>query len=377
MYIKFLAHGTGDPLKAAVYLIATHDHNKVARAEVRVLRGNPMLVAEVASSLKNVHRYTSGVISWHADDAPTDDEINAVVDDFERVAFSGLEPDQYCWCVILHVDQDGTKHLHVFAARVELRSGKAFNMAPPGWEKAFDSLRDAWNFEKGWARPDDPARARLVQPGRMAPVSRSTASCNQCEVDRAQEIGMEASDIRDVLMVEPDQKMIIADWLMRRIRAGEIKDRQDILDALGELGELNRVSKEYISVRLAPGEKPVRLKGTLFAEGFDAAAILAAEAVPRHVVGGGRESPNPQAAVAARLDLAAAIERRGAYNRGRYSAPAPSRPASVATAFDAAEMLPVDRPDLIEVPRDRTRNSLVEAAERVFAAARKSVRRLV
>lgn len=377
MHIKFLAHGTGDPLDAAVYLIDTHDHNGFERAEVRVLRGNPMLVAEVASSLKTVHRYTSGVISWHADDAPTDDEIDAVLDDFERVAFSGLEPDQYCWSAILHVDQDGTRHLHVFAARVELSSGRAFNMAPPGWEKAFNPLRDAWNLEKGWARPDDPARARLVQPGRMAPVSRSTASRNQCKVDRAQEIGMEASDIRDVLMVEPDQKMVIADWLMRRIRVGEIKYRQDILDALGELGEVNRVSKGYVSVRLAPGEKPIRLKGALFAETFESTSLLAAQAVPRHVFGGGRESPNPQAAAAARLDLQAAIERRGAYNRGRYPAPAPSTPASLVTALDVTEVLPVDQPDLIEVPYDRTRNSLVEAAERVFAAARTSVRRLI
>ena len=377
MHIKFLSHGTGDPLAAATYLTGSLDHNGVERAEVRVLRGNPAMVAALASSLKTVHRYTSGVISWHADDAPTDDEIEAVLRDFEGVAFSGLEPDQYSWSAILHVDQDGTKHVHVFIARVELRSGKAFNVAPPGWEKAFDPLRDAWNFEKGWARPDDPTRVRLVQPGRMAPVSRSTALRNQFEVDRAQEIGIDASDIRDVLAVEPDQKMVIASWLMRRIYAGEIKDRQDVLDALGELGELNRVSKEYISVRLAPGEKPIRLKGVLFAEGFDAAAILAAQAAPPHVVGGGRESPNPQAAVAARLDLEAAIERRAAYNRGRYPAPAPPTPASVATPLDAAETLPVDRSELIEVPHDRTRNSFVEAAERVFAAARKAVRRLV
>ena len=52
-----------------------------------------------------------------------------VLRDFEGVAFSGLEPDQYSWSAILHVDQDGTKHVHVFIARVELRSGKAFNVA--------------------------------------------------------------------------------------------------------------------------------------------------------------------------------------------------------------------------------------------------------
>ena len=42
------------------------------------------------------------------------------------------------------------------------------NIAPPGWEKTFGPLRDAFNAEHGWARPDDPARARVQQPGHRA-----------------------------------------------------------------------------------------------------------------------------------------------------------------------------------------------------------------
>lgn len=49
-------------------------------------------------------------------------------------------------------------------ARVELTSGLAYNPAPPSWRTHFDHVRDAWNHEQGWARPDDPTRARLVQP---------------------------------------------------------------------------------------------------------------------------------------------------------------------------------------------------------------------
>ena len=93
MHIKFLAHGTGNPQRALVYLMAKHDHNGVPRPEVRVLRGNPKLVADLAESLSFVHRYTSGVISWHAEDDPSEEEVQAVLDDFERVAFAGMEPD--------------------------------------------------------------------------------------------------------------------------------------------------------------------------------------------------------------------------------------------------------------------------------------------
>ncbi|WP_223934121.1 hypothetical protein, partial [Aeromonas caviae] len=34
-------------------------------------------------------RYTSAVISWATEEAPTEDEINAVLDDFEKLAFAG------------------------------------------------------------------------------------------------------------------------------------------------------------------------------------------------------------------------------------------------------------------------------------------------
>ena len=166
MHIKFLAHGTGDPRRAVAYLTGVNDYNGLRRESVKVLRGNPSLVGELAANLRTVHRYTSGVIAWSHVDAPTPAEIEAVLHDFERVAFAGLSYDQYAWSAIQHVDNDGSTHVHVIAPRVELRSGRALNIAPPGWESSFDPVRDAWNHAKGWARPDDPARARALQQGR-------------------------------------------------------------------------------------------------------------------------------------------------------------------------------------------------------------------
>ena len=43
---------------------------------------------------------------------------------------------------------------------MELNSGKALNIAPPNWKHSYAPLRDALNLHHGWARPDDPARAR-------------------------------------------------------------------------------------------------------------------------------------------------------------------------------------------------------------------------
>ena len=63
--------------------------------EVKVLRGNPHQVADVADALQFEHKYTSGVIAWAPQDKPSDAQIGRVVDEFEKTAWAGLEPDRY------------------------------------------------------------------------------------------------------------------------------------------------------------------------------------------------------------------------------------------------------------------------------------------
>ena len=74
--IKFLARGTGSAAAAADYL--TREQNLAPEQdqdqdqdrdpeknpeEVKVLRGNPHQVADVADALQFEHKYTSGVLS--------------------------------------------------------------------------------------------------------------------------------------------------------------------------------------------------------------------------------------------------------------------------------------------------------------------------
>ena len=167
MLVKFLARGTGSAA-AAEYLLGERDAAGQPREGVEVLRGDPHQVAAVADTLEFDHKYTSGVIAWAPDDAPTDVQIGAVLDEFERTAWAGLEPDRYAWAAVLHREHGGGVHVHVLAARCDLETGRSLNIAPPGWEKTFGPLRDAVNAEHGWSRPDDPARARAQQPGHRA-----------------------------------------------------------------------------------------------------------------------------------------------------------------------------------------------------------------
>lgn len=304
MHIKFLAHGTGDPARAAAYVMDSKDHQNIERVGVGVLRGDPQTFAAIAGSLTSVHRYTSGVIAWAGDDAPTDEEINAVLDDFERVAFAGLKPDEYHFCAVEHVEEDGSKHVHILVPRVNLVTGQALNIAPPNWEYTYDPLRDAWNYEKGWARPDDPIRAKLVQRGHVE--------------------YQDAAAVRAGLEVEPDAKLLFSDYVTQRVKAGAIIDRAGVVAALAELGEITRQGKDYISVKPQGFDKAIRLKGGLFDEQFDPKTWLdvarqnqRGQATDR----AGRETVTQEHrrhAEAARERLAEAVERRERYNRGRY-----------------------------------------------------------
>ena len=296
MLIKFLDHGTGNAHAAARYLIGTHDHNGIERAEVKVLRGDPMAVAQVADSLDFKNRYTSGVIAFAPEDNPTDEQIKQVIDDFEGTAFAGLSRDRVAYSAILHREANGACHIHIFVARVDLKTSKSLNIASPGWDKSFDPLRDMHNHRHGWARPDDPARARTQQPGHVALI--------------------EAADLRRGMQVEPDPKALIAQYLEQRIEAGKVKDRADILEALKDAGfQINREGKDYISIKDAETGEKLRLKGAIYEQHFTPSRAL--EIADLSGAGIARK-PNIRRADEARRELEAAISRRAEYNKKRY-----------------------------------------------------------
>ena len=60
------------------------------------------MVAAVADSLEFEREYTSVVIAWAPEDQPTEEQIGAVLDEFEKTAWAGLEPDRYSWTAVLH-----------------------------------------------------------------------------------------------------------------------------------------------------------------------------------------------------------------------------------------------------------------------------------
>ena len=242
MHIKFLARGTGAARDAADYLLGERDATGEPREGVEVLRADPHQVAAVADALEFEHRYTSGVIAWAPEDEPTDEQIEAVLDEFEKTAWAGLESDRYAWAAVLHRERGGGAHVHVLAARCDLETGRSLNIAPPGWRKTFDPLRDAFNHEHGWSRPDDPARARVEQPGHRAYI--------------------EAARLRAGLRLESSPRDLIRDYLLQRVDQGAVRNRHEVVAALREAGLEVPRQGNGLHHRAGPGDRgPVAAEG--------------------------------------------------------------------------------------------------------------------
>ena len=301
MHLKFLDRGTGSAASAAVYLLADKDAAGKTRAAVEVLRGDPKLVADVADGLPFKYRYTSGVFAWSAEDAPTEAQIERFVEEFEKTAWSGLDPERYVWSAVAHRDDAGGVHVHTFAARCDLATGRSLNIAPPGWQEVFDPLRDAFNYTYGWSRPDDPARAR---PSRPAPgrVHRERA---------ARRAGKD---------VEPDAREEIGKHLLGLVAAGKVRDRAGMVAALEECGyEVPRQGEHYVTARNPETGDRWRLRGALYERDFDREQCLREVPEPsgdRERAGGGADAAR---AAEAWKKVEEKRRRRADYHRKHHS----------------------------------------------------------
>jgi hypothetical protein len=341
MYMKVFPHGQGDGDSPTHYLVRP-DYPGRNESPPEILRGDVETTRALIDSLDTVWKFTAGVLSWHPDDRVTPEQEQRVMDDFERVAFAGLEPDQRNILWVRH-NHAGHHELHFVIPRVELASGKAFNPCPPGWQKHFDVFRDLHNHREQWARPDDPAHARLHTP-------------DHADLHNARLIRWGKNPGKDDWA---EAKEAIHAYLAAKLEQGLVRNREDVVAALKEAGlEINRQGKEYITVivpsaeeydgslaeqgspprrrrrnSLAPSsagvsapnqtvtesEEKLRLKGGIYGEqwNFTEFTDRAHQGEDRAGCQGNRE-PDPETVRQLEQELGLILAKRAQYNRKRY-----------------------------------------------------------
>ena len=256
MHIKFLDHGKGSAAHASAYVLDKFDHLGNIRAGVDVLRGDATTFNAICDSSPHLWKYTSGVIAWSKEDSPTDEQIKEVLDEFEKHAFSGLEQSQYHLFAVLHTDDDGSKHIHVLAPRLDIQSGKSLNIAPPGHEKHFDSLRDYFNTKYQWSRPDDLLNSQTTQePNHIAKLNA-----------QAKKILNE----QDLTNLKKSQFCkAIDNYVKTLLKTQTVKNRAEIVSCIEQLEGVASVrAKQTVTVTLNNGKKH-RLPGDFYHEQFE------------------------------------------------------------------------------------------------------------
>ena len=293
MYMKVFAHGRGNGAKAIDYVI---DPRRKGREESppEVLRGDPEAVQRVIGSTDRVWKFTSGVLSWAPQDKVSPQLEKEVMDDFEKFAFAGLEPDQYSILWVRH-SHAGHHEMHFIIPRTELRSDKAMNPCPPNWHKQYDVWRDLWNERMEWAKPDELKRSRLLQPGK----------------DIHSPKGKQLHNFRKT----------VTDFLAQGIADGLHKDRADLVNALeGEGLSVVRQGKKYITLELPEDKKRVRLKGGIYESSWRAERQTE-RANELAVAGSG--AGRKQRIERLKRELAEICRKRAEFHHSRYGRPHP------------------------------------------------------
>lgn len=261
MLIKFLSRGTGKVSKAIDYLIADRDSKDELRHGVKILDGDSAWVRIVGDNLETKHKYTSAVLSWTVEDQPSAEQIRETLDEFYATAFAGLDEQRRSALAVLHEEQDGSKHVHVLMLRTDLKTGLAYNPAPPGHEYDFNCVRDYLNYKYNWSDPQDPLRKQIYK------ISR---------VERQQRIATltEAKPIKNTQKEQLELKSLLIESVNAEFARGAIQKHDDVKKFLSQFGGVRSVKAHgdrpsYISFTSPAFDKALRLRGQIFEEEFD------------------------------------------------------------------------------------------------------------
>lgn len=293
MLIKFTSGGQGGGGTIATYLI---DREREGRDMIppEILRGDMDRTRELIDSIERKWSYTHGVVSFALEDAPSKAQQQEVMDELERLAFAGMDPEQYDITWVRHRHTAGRRvELHFVTPRMELTTGKALNIAPPGWERSYAHLRDALNHKYGWARPNDPKRAR--------------------ELHRAPERGSERFTLRE-------GREAIHGYLTALVAAGKVTNRSEIIRALEDVGiTVPRAGKDYLTVRDLSSGTRFRLKGRIYEKDWSYDEEL--DRATARAIGAAKDGDRGidlERAAEARRELETCIKRRSAFHADCY-----------------------------------------------------------
>ncbi|EPW4408603.1 relaxase/mobilization nuclease domain-containing protein [Vibrio parahaemolyticus] len=249
MIVKFFKGDHSDFINGLRYLEGGTKRRSIAP---QLLSGNPDITREWLKQASRFSKaFTYGCLSFEEADIPAYQKQQLMAS-FEQTLLTGLTSEQYDIVWIEHRDK-GRLELNFHIVNMELITGKA--LTP--YVHRRDMVRiDAWksivNDTFGFTDPSDPTKARTFTRG-------------------------DNSKPRRELMAQIDT------YLFELAATGILNCQQDVVDVLNEIDGItvSRTSKSSISFKADGYQKPIRLKGELYAKSYSGIESSAAKQTQR------------------------------------------------------------------------------------------------
>jgi len=245
MIIATFNTGKGKSRGPLNYLFGRDKDNKVRDPAPEIVKGDRKLTSILIDSNHRKYKYTSGAIAFRDNEQPTQEQINKIIEAFERTFTPGLqERVPILW--VMHRDKGNTE-LHFIVPTQDAKTGKQFNICPPGqnFQQMFRDFQALANDAHGW----DQVRSSLFKS--------------------------EMSKVEALAEDDKNIKKIISNELEKRVKSGELKNRNELLDYFRKIGiEITRAGKDYISLKHKKAKKATRLKGPAFCENANYSELL-------------------------------------------------------------------------------------------------------
>ncbi len=247
MIISTFKTGKGKARGPLNYLLGNDKDNKPREPAPQIIKGDQKLTEVLIDSNHRQYKYTSGVIAFRDNEQPTQEQIEKIIEAFEKTFTPELqERVPILW--VKHLEKGNTE-LHFICPMQDALTGKQFNICPPGdqFKQMYKDFQALANDTYGW----DQVRGNMLK-------------AQMTELDK----------------IDPENqnnkiKGMLSKEIERKTKAGELNNRDDLIKHLRKIGfEITRKGKDYISVKHKKALKATRLKGPAFCENANYKELL-------------------------------------------------------------------------------------------------------
>lgn len=243
MVVKFFKPpSNGGSVGAVKYLL---NSKRVKNGTARVLQGDVETTTELINSIKNKHKVDVGCLSF--EEKNIDEALKfQLMREFEEMILPEMQ-GKYNILWVEHVDK-GRLELNFVIPKVELERGRAIT---PYYHASdlprVETWQDLTNLYHNFSDPKDPEKARTVE--------------------------LNSKVVKLTKDFETLDKQ-----LHQGVALGLITNRDELLKTIKDSGiTVQRVGKDYISVKLPQSKKARRFKGAIYNEQFTSLEYIGTE----------------------------------------------------------------------------------------------------